>query len=141
MLSKPLVNWSASSISPYTLTSALDGLQLESSEQGVAMDCLLPRLSLLVESEMHLLLRHAQVFSPAWGQHIAQLSELLRSPSYPDGPETLLSTVNARFLDFARWVMLYLKGEANYADLYGIRDKYINNKIVLVRKEYSFIIN
>lgn len=135
-----LVNGPASSVSPYTLTSVLDGLQLGNDEQGEVMDCLLPKLSLLVESEMHVLLRHAQVLSPVWGQHAAQLSELLRSRSCPNGPEAFLGTVNPKLSEFARWIALDLKGEANYADLDGIRERYVNHKLACVGSEQNFAV-
>lgn len=88
------------------------------------MACLLPKFQNLVESEMHVLLSHAQVHSPAWGQHMAQLSELLRSRSCPDGPELLLGQMDPKFAEFAEWVQADLQGEAAYAELSNIQARY-----------------
>ncbi|KAK3896437.1 hypothetical protein C8A05DRAFT_20586 [Staphylotrichum tortipilum] len=41
--------------------------------------CFVPTFPCLVASEMHVLLRHANYLSPVCGQHVSQLSELLRS--------------------------------------------------------------
>ena len=111
-----LGSFEASSDSPYTLTS-------EPSSNGLDVT-LLPKFSLLVESELHLLLLHADYASPVWGQHTAQLSELLRSRNSPNGHHSLPDTVAPIFHDFAEWMKTYLQGEANYESLPSLRETY-----------------
>lgn len=55
---------------------------------------------------------------------MAQLSELLRSRSCPDGPELLLGQMDPKFVEFAEWVRADLQGEAAYAELSNIQAKY-----------------
>ena len=111
-----LGSFEPSSDTPYTLTS-------EPSSNGPDIT-LIPRFSLLVESELHLLLLHADYASPVWGQHTAQLSELLRSRSSPNGHHSLPDLVAPIFHDFAEWMKDYLEGEANYESLPSLRETY-----------------
>jgi hypothetical protein len=87
--------------------------------------CLVPTFASLVASEMHVLLRHAEYQSLPWGQHAAQLSELLRSPSCPGGYDSLPELVERPELaPFAEWMRSYL--------LDGSADGYLG----LLKEEY-----
>lgn len=84
-------------------------------------DCMVPSLELLIKSEMHVLLVHAEPRTPAWGQHMAQLSELVHARARRDGKEAggldmtkALVAIDARLRDFVLWFRASLEGEADY---------------------------
>lgn len=88
-------------------------------------DSLVPSFNSLVKSELHVLLVHAEPHSPVWGQHMAQLSELVHSRAYADGLDNLQDTVaDARFNEFISWFRASLKGEADYKRLESLQASY-----------------
>jgi hypothetical protein len=86
---------------------------------------LVPTFMRLIESEMHVLLRHADFHSTVWGQYMAELSELLRSRSYGRGTDDLEDVINPKFSRFLDWVQLSMKGEADYEDLKFLKESYV----------------
>lgn len=94
--------------------------------QDIALnDSMVPSFQLLVRSEMHVLLMHAELQSPVWGQHMAQLSELVHSRSCPGGLDNLKELVaDARLDDFVQWFRESLKGEADYKKMEDLRIAY-----------------
>ncbi|EPE30273.1 hypothetical protein GLAREA_12996 [Glarea lozoyensis ATCC 20868] len=97
--------------------SSLDTAQGTTQRNG---SCLIPTFSKLVKSEMHILLSHAEFHSPVWGQHMAQLSELINSRD----PGDLSLDLSPRYADFLEWVLLSMKGDADYAELDGLKESY-----------------
>lgn len=67
--------------SDFMFYTRLSVLQQEPVEDitDTSDDILIPSFSQLVESELHVLLQHAEPQSLVWGQHMAQLSELCHS--------------------------------------------------------------
>ncbi|KAK2610068.1 hypothetical protein N8I77_003525 [Diaporthe amygdali] len=95
------------------------------TRKSQVMDSMIPSFTSLVKSEMHVLLMHAEVHSPVWGQHMAQLSELVYSRACADGPDNLQEVVaNASFKEFISWFRASLKGEADYETLESLRASY-----------------
>lgn len=89
------------------------------------MYSMIPSFASLVMSEMHVLLMHAEVHSPVWGQHMAQLSELVYSRACADGPDNLQEVVaNSSLKEFISWFRESLKGEADYETLESLRASY-----------------
>lgn len=107
---------------PYALLSS-PGSMLQDPRGGRIS--LIPTFPYLVKSEMHVLLRHADFLSPVWGQHMAQLSELLRSRSCGKGHDSLTTLANPRLSNFAAWIQAESKGEADYNQLGRLREAYI----------------
>lgn len=101
---------------PYVPVSTLKSLGCGPSGMS-GWTSLIPTFPRLVESEMHILLHHAEFMSPLWGQHMAQLSALLRSRTFDEGHDCLTTLVNPQLSRFAQWVESDLKGESNYEDL------------------------
>jgi hypothetical protein len=84
--------------------------------------CLVPTFPCLVASEMHVLLRHANYLSPVWGQHVSQLSELLRSRSCEGGYDGLPELVSQEHSEFAEWMKCHLQGAANGESLARMKE-------------------
>ena len=121
------------------ITSAPPGAQDETIHQGYvfvnslphfipgpseSLSCLVvPEFQRLIQSEMHVLLQHADD-PPIWGQHMAQLSELIHSHSCANGIDSLGELVQPRFLRFAQWVQSDLRGHSDRESLQSIRDEY-----------------
>ncbi|KAK3897271.1 hypothetical protein C8A05DRAFT_39183 [Staphylotrichum tortipilum] len=83
------------------------------STLGDESACVLPTFLYLVASEMHVLLRHAEYHSLAWGQHAAQLSELLRSRSCEGGFDALPGLVSQAHSEFAEWMKCHMQGSVD----------------------------
>lgn len=73
-----------------------------------------------MQSTLHILLQLA-TSSPAWGQYMAQLSELIRSPGCEKGPDSLHEIAKPTQVKFAQWIQLDLKGESDQESLRKIR--------------------
>ena len=85
---------------------------------------MVPEFRCLIQSEMHVLLQHAD-HPPTWGQHMAQLSEPVRSRGCERGIDSLCDLVQQpRLLRFARWVQADLRGHSDRESLQSIRDEY-----------------
>ncbi|KAK4127903.1 hypothetical protein N657DRAFT_688091 [Parathielavia appendiculata] len=78
---------------------------------------LVPSFPLLIALKMPGPLHHAHYHSPTWGQHAAQLSELLRSRSCEGGYNRLPELVNLGFHEFAQWMRSHLQGGADSGKL------------------------
>jgi len=94
-------------------------------------DCtsLIPTFPHLVESETHLLLHHATYLSPVWGQHVAQLSELLRSGNCSEGYDSLPELVNPGLSEFAGWMKGHLRGDVDNGGLDRLREHHKKSRI------------
>ncbi|OXV06002.1 hypothetical protein Egran_06230 [Elaphomyces granulatus] len=105
----------ASSESPYVLVSSDPLVSPDSASQDSSGDkiILAPTFPSLVESEVHVLSCIADHLSPVWGQHMAQLSELLRSRSCDKGYDSLQELVNPRLSQFSGWIQSHLRGDNN----------------------------
>lgn len=102
-----------------------DGSSLEESVDFLLRDSMIPSFESLVRSEMHVLLIHAEPHSPVWGQHMAQLSELVHSRACVDIIDNLHEVVaDARLNEFTSWFRASLKGEADYERLESLRASY-----------------
>ncbi|KAM4060114.1 hypothetical protein HRG_002277 [Hirsutella rhossiliensis] len=112
----------------YVLAPALHSPRMSLSKFGTKGEVLTTAFAALVESEMNVLLWHADYLSPAWGQHMAQLSELLRSRSVVNGPDGLPDLVDSRLSTFANWIQLDFRGEADPEDLADLKDVEIRRK-------------
>jgi hypothetical protein len=55
--------------------------------------------------------------SSVWGQYMAQLSELVRSPGCEKGPGSLHEIAKPTQVNFAQWIELDLKGESDQESL------------------------
>ena len=102
----------------YVLISCLPHYILGSPESQWRL--LAPEFSLLVQSTLHILLQLA-TSSPVWGQYMAQLSELVRSPGCEKGPDSLHEIAKPTQVKFAQWIQLDLKGESDQESLRKIR--------------------
>lgn len=88
---------------------------------------MIPSFGLLVKSEMHVLLMRAEPHSPVWGQHMAQLSELVhsRACAAAGGLDNLEEVVaDAKLNDFISWFRANIKGGADYERLESLRASY-----------------
>lgn len=102
-----------------------DELPLNEGDESLLRDSMVPSFKSLVKSEMHVLLTRAKLDSPVWGQHMAQLSELVHSRSCPGGLDNLQELVaDERLNEFVSWFRASLKGEANYGKLEGLQASY-----------------
>lgn len=100
-------------------------LSLKASEDFLSGNSMVPTFNNLVRSEMHVLLMHAELHSPVWGQHMAQLSELVHSRACVDGLDNLQETVaDERLNEFISWFEAGLKGEADYERLESLQETY-----------------
>lgn len=112
----------------YTTLSELNqdlALCNKRSEKSRLIDCIIPSFISLVKSEMHVLLIHAGSHSPLWGQHMAQLSELVYSKACVGGSDSLQDLiVDARFEEFISWFQGSLRGAAEYDRLENLRASY-----------------
>lgn len=108
-----------------------DKSPLEKSNSFVIHDCTVPSFTSLLKSEMHTLLMHAEPHSPVWGQHMAQLSELVHSRACARGLDSLEEIVSAaRFNDFISWFRSSLKGKADYEGLKSLQASYRKSRTV-----------
>ncbi|KAK4243304.1 hypothetical protein C7999DRAFT_18329 [Corynascus novoguineensis] len=89
-----------------------------------ASTSLVPTFPCLVASEMHVLFHHADYLSPTWGQHVAQLSELLRSRSCDGGYDSLPELVNSELREFAGWMRSHLQDGADGEGLARLKEAY-----------------
>lgn len=112
----------------YTTLSELNqdlALCNKGSEKFRLIDAIIPSFISLVKSEMHVLLMHAEPHSPVWGQHMAQLSELVHSRACVGGPDSLQELItDAIFQDFISWFQESLRGAADYDRLENLRASY-----------------
>jgi len=101
--------------SPYVLVSSDPLVSPESASEGPSGGeiVLVPTFPSLVESEVHVLSCSADHLSLVWAQHMAQLSELLRSRSCDKGYDSLQELVNPRLSQFSGWIQSHLKGDSN----------------------------
>lgn len=86
---------------------------------------LVPEVGHLVQSEVHVLLQHANR-TAVWGQRMAQLSELIRSPGCEKGFESLHEIVKPGQVKFAHWGQNHSQGNSDREALDFIRDEYRN---------------
>ena len=96
---------------------------------GEVTTLLIPTFPCLVQSEMHVLLRHADYLSSAWCQHVGQLSELLRPPSCEGGYGSLPELVNPELVEFARWIKAHLQGETDCEKLRQLKEVYACSQV------------
>jgi hypothetical protein len=98
---------------------------LKKSENFLLKDSMVPSFKSLVRSEMHVLLMHAELHSPVWGQHMAQLSELVHSRACAHGLDNLEAVIEDEKLnEFILWFRASLKGKAYYERLESLRASY-----------------
>lgn len=116
------VDSAAGSGSGYTPISSLMSAVMAHGDAGTS---LVPTFSSLVASELHVLLRHTEYLSPIWGQHVAQLSELLRSQSCERGFNSLPCLVNSELSEFAEWMRSHLQDDADDGNLGQLKEAYI----------------
>lgn len=105
----------ASSESPYVLVSSDPIVSPDSASEDPSDGeiILVPTFPSLVESEVHVLSCSADHLSPVWAQHMAQLSELLRSRSCDKGYDKLPELINPKFSQFSGWIQSHLRGDSN----------------------------
>lgn len=83
----------------YVLVGRLPYHILGSHESQLRL--VVPQFGRLVQSEMHVLLQLADQLS-TWGQHMAQLSELIHSPGFERGSDSLHEIVKPTQVKFAQ---------------------------------------
>lgn len=105
----------------YVRVSHLPHCLLGSEESKSSL--LAPAIGRLVQSEMHVILQHA-TRAAVWGQHMAQLSELLRSPGCEKRLESLHEMAKPTQVKFAHWVQTHSEGNGDKEAWQAIRDEY-----------------
>ncbi|GKZ72939.1 hypothetical protein AnigIFM60653_002074 [Aspergillus niger] len=107
----------------YVRVSHLPHCILGSDESKSSL--LAPGIRRLIQSEIHVILKHAN--RPAvWGQHMAQLSEVIRSPGCGKGFESFHEIVKPPQVKFAHWLQAHAEGNSSQEALQCIRDEYRN---------------
>ncbi|KAI1176584.1 hypothetical protein F4777DRAFT_545988 [Nemania sp. FL0916] len=117
-----------SDVLAYTALKKMTGLILSDRSSRLSLDCWVTNFRHLNCSELHVSLLHSESGSLIWGQHMAQLSELVRSRSYHHSPRGLPDYVDPPLSEFAQWVELDLKGKADICHLDKLRTDYLNQR-------------